>query len=49
MNNDIYTFGKCEECGEDKPLKNDLCNNCNNKNFPDILKDLFRKKDDHDS
>jgi len=44
----IYRFGKCEGCGEFKPLENGLCNECNAKDFnglQDFLKNIFRKVD----
>jgi hypothetical protein len=46
MNKYIYKFGKCEQCGEFKPLENGLCNECNAKDVPDFIKDLFKGKND---
>ena len=46
MIEDIYRFDKCKNCGKYLPLKNDLCINCQNKDLPDFLKDLFRGKQD---
>ena len=50
MTKDIYTFGQCNLCNKYTQLKNGLCINCNDTNgLPEVLKDLFRKKDEHDS
>lgn len=41
----MYTFGKCNQCGQYKALKNNVCARCNNKNkLPDFMKDLLNKK-----
>ena len=44
MNNDIYEFGYCEVCNKYTHLKNKLCIDCNDKDLPDIIKDLFKGK-----
>ena len=49
MIEDIYRFDRCRKCGKYLPLKNELCINCQTEDLPDFLKDLFRKKDKHDS
>jgi hypothetical protein len=39
---DNYTLGKCETCGKQSALKNNVCAECTNKNdIPDFLTDLF--------
>ena len=48
MNKNSYDFGQCKMCNKYTQLKNGLCITCNDKELPDILKDLFRKKDETD-
>jgi hypothetical protein len=40
---DIYTFGMCKICKQNKPLKNGICFKCEEKqaNIPKFLKDIF--------
>ena len=45
-NMDDFTFGNCAMCNKNEPLKNGLCASCQLRDeFPDVLKDLFQKKD----
>jgi len=38
----IYTFGMCKVCKENRPLKNGVCPECEEKGkLPDCFKDLF--------
>ena len=46
MIEDIYKFDRCKNCGKYLPLKNDLCINCKDYDFPDFMKDLFKGKND---
>ena len=43
MNEDIYTFGICTVCKENRALKNGVCPGCEGKQpeLPDYFKDLF--------
>lgn len=47
-NKDIYDFGLCQICHKWANLKNELCINCNDKDLPDVLKDLFKEKGEND-
>jgi len=38
---DRYEIGKCECCGKNDCLKNGKCPICNEKQFPDILNQMF--------
>jgi hypothetical protein len=40
-----YKFGKCIYCNKEKPLKDDVCADCNEKTeLPKFFKDLFGKE-----
>ena len=43
MKEDIYTFGMCKNCKENKPLKNGYCIDCEKKQpkMPEFFKDIF--------
>jgi len=45
MIEDIYKFEQCSICKKYKPLKNGTCINCQDKDIPYFLKDLFKGKD----
>ena len=40
-NEDNFYLDYCENCNEFTALKNGLCAKCQNKNVPDIFKDIF--------
>ncbi len=45
MIKNIYKFDKCLFCGKYKPLKNNICKDCDEEvDLPDFLKDLFKKE-----
>jgi len=47
---DEYKFGRCLYCNLDKPLKNGICVDCNQKvELPEFFKDLFSKGADNDN
>ncbi len=38
---DEYTFGQCRICKKDAALKNGVCNDCEDIDMPDFIRQLF--------
>jgi len=38
---DKYSLGKCTICGKYTALKNNVCAECDEKDLPDFMKDIF--------
>jgi hypothetical protein len=40
-NDDCFYLGYCKSCQKFDALKNGLCAKCQDKDFPDVFKDIF--------